>query len=170
VAHEKREKTRDIPEPWFFPGLPQCLHRNVVRTSRRGSHTTRWTCRKKPAAMPHVDEVSNHHQPGAPADGTRLKRPSRREVFEATYRTQYLQVHARLPAVLARDDNDDYVQSGTQIAWEIWQAAHAHAIALAAQLCEHYQDMQINQDYKAIYRLCARDIRALLSDAADESD
>ncbi|WP_233862061.1 hypothetical protein [Paraburkholderia adhaesiva] len=99
-----------------------------------------------------------------------MKRLSRRKVFEAHYRAQYLQAHARLPDMLARDDSGDYVQSGTQIAWETWQAADAHALALAAQLCEHRQGKYISPDSKAICRLCAHDIRALLSDAAGENE
>ena len=97
-----------------------------------------------------------------------MKRPSRRMVFEALYRAHYLQANTRLPDALERDQNDDYAQGGAQIAWEIWQAAHAHAIELAAQLCEHRQEHHIHQDYKAICRLCAGDIRALLADADGE--
>ena len=93
-----------------------------------------------------------------------MKRPSRRKVFEALYRTHYLQVNASLPDALERDRNDDYAQSGTQIAWEIWQAAHSHAIELAAQICELHQHQHIHQDYKAICRICAYDIRGLQSD------
>jgi len=83
-------------------------------------------------------------------------------LFEALYRARYLQAHARLPDALARDQNDDYVHSGPQIAWEIWQAAHARALELAAQLCERRQDAHVNQYEKAVCRLCARDIRTLL--------
>jgi hypothetical protein len=97
-----------------------------------------------------------------------LKRPTRRKIFEALYRTHYLQAHARLPDALERDQNDDYAHSGAQIAWEIWQAAHAHAIELAAQLCENRQNQHFNQDGKAICRLCAVDIRAVLAEAGDE--
>jgi hypothetical protein len=89
-------------------------------------------------------------------------------MFEALYRAHFLQAHARLPDALERDQNDDYAQSGAQIAWEIWQAAHAHALELAAQLCESRQSRQINQDGKAICRICALDIRALLSDASGD--
>lgn len=99
-----------------------------------------------------------------------MKRPSRRKVFEALYRAHYLQAHTRLPEALARDHNDDYAQGGAQIAWEIWQAAHAHAIELAAQLCEYHQAKLSHQDYKAICRLCADDIRALLADAGGEEN
>jgi hypothetical protein len=97
-----------------------------------------------------------------------VKRPTRRKIFEALYRTHYLQAHARLPDALERDQNDDYAQSGAQIAWEIWQAAHAHAMELAAQLCESRQSKHINQDGKAICRLCALDIRAVLTDAHED--
>ena len=93
-----------------------------------------------------------------------MKRPTRRKMFEALYRAHFLQAYARLPDALERDQNDEYAQSGAQIAWEIWQAAHAHALELAAQLCENRQSRQINQDGKAICRLCAVDIRALVSD------
>lgn len=99
-----------------------------------------------------------------------MKRPSRREVFEALYRTHYLQVQTRLPDALERDQNDDYVQSGAQIAWEIWQAAHSHAIELAAQECERLQHRHDHQDYKAICRICAGDIRALQVDAERDED
>jgi hypothetical protein len=97
-----------------------------------------------------------------------LKRPPRRKVFEALYRAHYLQAYARLPDALERDPNDDYAQSGAQIAWEIWQAAHAHAFEMAAQLCEDRQEAHITQDGKAIYRLCAKEIRALLPDSGGE--
>ncbi|RQH04659.1 hypothetical protein [Paraburkholderia dinghuensis] len=141
-----------------------------MRTSRHGDRTTPSIREKKPTATPHVDEVSTPHRSAPPPEGASLKRPSRRKVFEAHYRAQYLQAHARLPDMLACDNNGDYVQSVTQIAWETWQAADAHALALAAQLCEHRQVKYINPDSKAICRLCANDIRALLFDAAGENE
>jgi hypothetical protein len=94
--------------------------------------------------------------------GADVSEPSRRALFEALYRACYLQAHARLPEALERDRHDDYVHSGPQIAWEIWQAAHARALELAAQLCERRQEAHASQYDKAVCRLCARDIRALL--------
>jgi len=123
------------------------------------------TRKKKFASTPHVHEVFAPHRSGNLREEASLKRPSRRKVFEALYRTQYLQVNASLPDALERDQNDDYVQSGAQIAWEIWQAAHSHAIELAAQLCELRQQQHVHQDHKAICRICACDIRALQSEA-----
>ncbi|MFP6561370.1 hypothetical protein WJ542_24145 [Paraburkholderia sp. B3] len=112
--------------------------------------------------------TSNVDEPDAQAGsvslyrGADLSEPSRRMLFEALYRARYLQAHARLPDALERDHNDDYVQSGPQIAWEIWQAAHARVLELAAQICERRQDAHTSQYDKAVCRLCARDIRALL--------
>ncbi|WP_322042325.1 hypothetical protein [Paraburkholderia sp. J67] len=94
-----------------------------------------------------------------------MSRPSPRKVFEALYRAAYLQGHSRLPDELARDFNNEYAQSGPQIAWEIWQAAHAHALEMAAQICEQRQASHINQESKAACRLCAGDIRSMLEDA-----
>ena len=126
--------------------------------------------RKKKYASTHVDEVFAPHKSRNVREEASLKRPSRREVFEALYRTHYLQVHTRLPDGLERDQNDDYAQSGAQIAWEIWQAAHSHAIELAAQQCELRQNRHDHQDYKAICRICACDIRALQADAQRDED
>jgi len=122
------------------------------------------TRQKKSASTAHLHEVSLPHQSGNVLEEASLKQPSRRKVFEALYRTHYLQVNASLPDALERDQNDDYAQSGTQIAWEIWQAAHAHAIELAAQICELHQHRHIHQDHKAICRICACEIRALQSE------
>lgn len=126
--------------------------------------------RKKKYASTHVDEVFAPRQSRNVREEASLKRPSRREVFEALYRTHYLQVHTRLPDGLERDQNDDYAQSGAQIAWEIWQAAHSHAIELAAQQCELRQNQHDRQDYKAICRICACDIRALQADTQRDED
>jgi hypothetical protein len=109
-----------------------------------------------------VDEPDTQAASVSLSRGADLSEPSRRMLFEALYRARYLQAHARLPDALERDHNDDYVHSGPQIAWEIWQAAHARALELAAQLCERRQDSHANQYDKAVCRLCARDIRALL--------
>ena len=112
--------------------------------------------------------TSNMDEPDTQAGSVSLYReadvsePSRRMLFEALYRARYLRAYARLPDALERDGNDDYVHSGAQIAWEIWQAAHARALELAAQLCERRQDAHASQYDKAVCRLCARDIRALL--------
>jgi hypothetical protein len=97
-----------------------------------------------------------------------VKRPSRRKVFEALYRAAYVQGLARLPDALERDLNNEYAQSGPQIAWEIWQAAHTHALEVAAQICEQRQAAHISQESKAACRLCAGDIRAMLEDAESE--
>ncbi len=128
------------------------------------------TRKKKYVSTSHVDEVSAPHKSGHVREEASLKRPSRREIFEALYRTHYLQLHTRLPDALERDGNDDYSQSGAQIAWEIWQAAHSHAIELAAQQCELRQNQHVHQDHKAIFRICARDIRALQTDAERDED
>lgn len=120
--------------------------------------------------MPLVDDVFASDLPVHRREEARLKRPSRREVFEALYRTQYLQAHSRPLEALRRDLNDDYVHSGAQIAWEIWQAAHAHAIELAAHICERRAQQNINPDHQAIFRICASDIRALQSDKDCESE
>jgi hypothetical protein len=159
---------RDILRPSRLRDLPQYRHRNAARVGVHDVRPILSTRKKKPVSIPHVDEVCAPHRPGNLREGARLKRPSRRKVFEALYRAQYLQAHARLPDALERDHSDDYVHSGAQIAWEIWQAAHAHAIELAAQLCERRQAVHIKQDYKAIYRICACEIRTLLPDADSE--
>jgi hypothetical protein len=159
---------RDIRKPFSRCSLPQYGHWHVGRIVVHDIRQILSTRKKQPASIPHVDEVSAPHRSGDLRKGARLKRPSRRKVFEALYRAQYLQAHARLPEALERDYRDDYAHSGVQIAWEIWQAAHAHAIELAAQHCEQRQAMNVKQDYKAIYRMCAEEIRALLSRSGSE--
>lgn len=93
----------------------------------------------------------------------------RRQLFEALYRARYLRIHARLHGAFERDRDGEYTSSSLQIAWELWQAAHDRALELAAQHCERRQAVQINQEGKAVCRLCARDIRAL-SFAAGNDD
>ncbi|MEX3689677.1 hypothetical protein AB3X91_00915 [Paraburkholderia sp. BR14263] len=144
--------------------------RNVVRVLPRDVCVILPTRKKKHASTSNVDEVSAPHKSVHVREEASLKRPSRREIFEALYRTHYLQVHTRLPDALERDQNDDYSQSGAQIAWEIWQAAHSHAIELAAQQCERRQNQHAHQDHKAICRICACDIRALQPDAERDED
>jgi len=116
-----------------------------------------------------VDEALAQRNNGNPDGEPRVTRPSRRMVFEALYRAHYVRAHAQQPDALERAPNDEYAQSGAQIAWEIWQAAHEHAIEVAAQLCESRQAQHISQDGKAVCRLCASDIRALLA-ATEKED
>lgn len=111
-----------------------------------------------------MDDVFAPRQSGRSAADERVNPPSQRAVFEALYRAHYLRTHARLPEKLERDFNGDYAQSGVQIAWEIWQVAHAHAFELAAQLCSQREAKYLSQDHKAMCRVLARDIRALLAD------
>jgi hypothetical protein len=163
LVYEYREEMRDIRQPIDRHALPQCRRCVVPRPRRRRSLRT--TRNKKPIPTPHVDQVSSPHESSRFSEEASVKRPSRRTLFEALYRAHYLRIHANMPYALERDRNDDYVQSGAQFAWEIWQAAYAHAIELAAQVCENRQTQHFHQDHKAVCRICARDIRALRPDA-----
>lgn len=130
--------------------------------ARMFTHGDRNASTMKYTLTSNVDEGEMQPNSVSPYREAGVIKPAGRMLFEALYRARYLQAHARLPVALERDHNDDYLHSGPQIAWEMWQAAYAHALELAAQLCERRQDAHANQYDKAVCRLCARDIRALL--------
>ncbi|QGZ65449.1 hypothetical protein [Paraburkholderia acidisoli] len=116
-----------------------------------------------------MDDVFTPRQSARAIEELRSSRPSPRRVFEALYRAHYLQTHARLPEGLERDPNGEYTQSGAQIAWEVWQIAHVHAVEMAAQLCERRAANHSSHDHKALCRVVARDIRALLNDPDEDA-